>query len=115
MRQLTSKHLRFLVLLQHFFAEDAYDFHRPEAERKHMDSFEGFLTDGVNSQLLKDAHRSEWSVEGRTFSLQAQFAEESASLDKDHGRLPPAELEDRKQRILNFQRDFVEALEDHLL
>lgn len=116
MRQLTGKQIRFLVLLQHLFAEDANDFHRPEAERKHQDSFEGFLTDGVNSQLMKDAHRSEWSVEGSTFSLQAQFAEENKRANEsDHGRLAPAELEERKQRILTFQRDFVMALEEHLL
>lgn len=74
MRSLTGVQLRFLVMLQHLVQEDTNDFSRPESERKHMDSFEGFLTDGVNSQLVKDSHRSEWSVEGKAFSLHARPA-----------------------------------------
>lgn len=104
MRELTELQLRFLVLLQHLVEEDTSDFYRPEADRKHQDAFEGFLTDSVNSQLIKDAHRSEWSVEGSTFSLQAQLAD-----GKHEGS------EDRKLAIKSFQHELVTALEDHLL
>lgn len=104
MRELTEAQLRFLVLLQHLIEEDTSDFYRPESDRKHQDAFEGCLTESVNSQLIKDAHRSEWSVDGNTFSLQAQLAA---------GSHP--ESEDRKQAISTFQRELVVALEDHLL
>jgi len=104
-RALTPTHLRFLVLLQHLVKEDTADFYRPEGLRKHQDNFEGVLTDAVNSQLIRDAHRSEWSIDGRAYSLQD---------------LPqPTELresnEERRQTILSFQRDFVKALESFLL
>jgi len=104
MRELAEAQLRFLVLLQHLVEEDTCDFYRPECDRKHQDSFEGFLTESVNSQLIKDAHRSEWSVDGSTFSLQAQLAA---------GKHPAGE--DRKKAILDFQHELVIALEDHLL
>jgi len=105
-RVLGYAQLRFLVLLQHLVSEDTDDFHKPEKDRKHQDVFEGFLTDSVNSQLIKDAHRSEWSVEGRTFSVQGKFAEDSCD---------GVGVEDRKQAISVFQHDFVSALEDYLL
>merc|ERR1712136_331021 len=82
---------------------DTSDFYRHESQRKLQNSFEGFLTNGVNSQLVKDAHRSEWSVEGRTFSQQAQLSNDGAP------------QEDRKRAIANFQKEFVEALETYLL
>lgn len=104
MRELTESQLRFLVLLQHLVEEDSNDFYRPEAERKHQDTFEGQGTECVNSQLIKDAHRSEWSVDGITFSLQAQLAA---------GKHPAGE--DRRLAILAFQRELVTALEDHII
>jgi hypothetical protein len=107
MRNLTTKQLRFLVMLQHFISEDTSDFYRPECERKHMDSFEGVNTDAVNSQLVKDAHRSEWSIEGRSFSLQQG--------DSAGGSTVRLSVEEQKQRITRFQRELVAALEDHLL
>lgn len=100
-RLFSPDQLRFLILLQHFVSEDTSDFYVPERERKHHDAFEGFLTCGVNAQLVKDAHRSEWSVEGRTFSQQAQLNSESVT--------------DRKRAIAAFQKEFVEALEGYLL
>lgn len=103
-RELSEMQLRFLVLLQHLVEEDTFDFYRPEADRKHQDVFEGCLTDGVNSQLVKDAHRSEWSVDGSSFTLQAQLAAGKHSAS-----------EDRKEAILSFQRELVIALEAHLL
>jgi len=104
MRELTEAQLRFLVLLQHLVEEDTSDCYRPEAARKHQDAFEGFLTESVNSQLVKDAHRSEWSVDGNSFSLQSQLSACSHS-----------ETEDRKGVIAAFQQDLVIALEFHLL
>merc|ERR1719502_2242775 len=104
MSELTEAQLRFLVLLQHLVDEDTSDFYRPESARKHQDAFEGFRTQSINSQLIKDAHRSEWSVEGNTFSLQAQLAAGKHSA-----------AEDRKRAISAFQRELVVALEDHLL
>lgn len=103
-RPLTVAQLRFLILLQHFVSEDTSDFYRPEPLRKHQDTFEGVLTDGVNSQLVKDAHRSEFSVDGRSFCMQD---------------LPPhgeAEAnEERKNAIAKFQTEFVMALETYIL
>jgi len=104
MRELTEMQLRFLILLQHLVEEDTSDFYRPEAARKHQDAFEGVRTQSVNSQLIKDAHRSEWSVDGCSFSLQSQLAAGKHSGD-----------EDRKNAIISFQRELVEALEDHIL
>lgn len=105
-RLLSDEQLRFLILLQHFVAEDTGDLYLPECERKHSDMFEGILTEGaVNSQLIKDAHRSEWSVEGRPFSLQAQLAEDSHDIGGEH----------RKRVIAAFQKELVTALETYLL
>jgi len=103
-RPLTEAQLRFLILLQHFVAEDTSDFYRPETLRKHQDAFEGVLTDGVNSQLVKDAHRSEFSVDGRSFCLQdlPQHGEEESN-------------EERRHAIARFQTEFVMALETYLL
>ncbi|CAJ1338919.1 unnamed protein product [Effrenium voratum] len=68
--ELTAKHLRFLILLQHLVSEDCCDVTRPERLRKHQDLYDGVLTDSVSSQLIEDAHRCEFSIEGHTFSLQ---------------------------------------------
>lgn len=99
-RILSRSQLRFLILLQHLVAEDTNDFCRPRDARKYQDAFEGVLTDGVNSQLVKDAHRSEFSVEGQSFVL------------KD---LPSEESGERQQVISRFQTDFVVCLETFLL
>lgn len=104
-RLLPDVQLRFLVLLQHFVAEDTTDFSRPMTERKHCDAFEGLLTeDGVNSQLIKDAHRSEWSIEGHSFTLQPQLTADTHQTGAD-----------RKRVIVAFQHDLVTAIETHLL
>lgn len=99
-RVLSEAHLRFLIKLQHLVAEDAEDFYRPEGERRHGDTFEGILTTaGVNSQLIKDAHRSEWSIEGKSFLMQ----------DND------GTCGHRKEHIKAFQQDLVTALETFLM
>mmetsp|Transcript_40120 Transcript_40120/g.92176 ORF Transcript_40120/g.92176 Transcript_40120/m.92176 type:complete len:333 (-) Transcript_40120:147-1145(-) len=98
----TQEQLRFAVLVQHFVSEDTEDFARPVAERQHNDTFEGFVTkDGVNSQLIKDAHRAEWMLEGESFVLPPSRSKE-----------PMAE---RKQVIANFQQKLVTELEHFLL
>jgi hypothetical protein len=101
-RPLTSSQVRFLVLLQHFVSEDTNDFYRPEPQRKHQDAFEGVSTDGVNSQLVKDAHRSEFSVDGRSFSFHDMNQQE-------------LEGEERSAAVARFQTEFVTALESYLL
>jgi len=106
MRVLSSPYLRALIVLQHSMAEDTLDFSRSEMERKHCDTFEGFVTpDGVNSQLIKDAHRSEWTVDGRSFTLHAP----------SEGSPKNSPIGDRKQVIASFQRDLVTCLEEFLL
>merc|ERR1712032_1517838 len=105
---LQPEHVRFLVTLQHFLMEDTADIYRPPGERKHADTFEGVLTDAsVNSQLVKDAHRSEWSVDGRSFSMQEPSRQGASTL--------PDGEQDRKHIIKNFQRELVSALEQFLL
>merc|ERR1719401_460422 len=104
MRRLTVPQIRFLVLLQHFVSEDTSDFYRPELLRKHQDAFEGILTDDVNSQLVKDAHRSEFSVEGQTFTLQEDLPLHEGGPGDDRG-----------SAIAAFQTEFVTALESYLL
>lgn len=97
---LSPVQLRFLILLQHFVSEDTADFHRPEKERSHSDVFKG----DVNSQLIKDAHRSEWTVEGRSFSLQEQLLKGVHQTGTDQRRV-----------IAEFQQELVVALEAYLL
>ncbi|CAE8582538.1 unnamed protein product [Polarella glacialis] len=105
LRKLSEEQLRFLMLLQHLVAEDTLDFFRPEEDRKHSDSFEGILTTAaVNSQLVKDAHRSEWTVEGRSFSMQAELSEKSFEV-----------MQDRRRLITAFQEELVMSLENLLL
>eukprot|EP00929_Paragymnodinium_shiwhaense_P064205 TRINITY_DN32140_c0_g1_i1.p1 TRINITY_DN32140_c0_g1~~TRINITY_DN32140_c0_g1_i1.p1 ORF type:complete len:415 (-),score=97.47 TRINITY_DN32140_c0_g1_i1:184-1308(-) len=102
-RVITPEQLRFLVRLQHFVTEDTSDFYRPENARQHCDVFEGVLTEqGVNSQLVKDSHRSEWAIGGRgTFVVREKDTSEN--------------LDDRKKVIAQFQHDFVTNLESFLL
>eukprot|EP00406_Dinophysis_acuminata_P069108 CAMPEP_0179271942 /NCGR_PEP_ID=MMETSP0797-20121207/32239_1 /TAXON_ID=47934 /ORGANISM="Dinophysis acuminata, Strain DAEP01" /LENGTH=329 /DNA_ID=CAMNT_0020980317 /DNA_START=183 /DNA_END=1172 /DNA_ORIENTATION=- len=97
---LSHVQLRFLVLLQHFVSEDTADFHRPERERSHSDVFEG----DVNAQLIKDAHRSEWSVDGSSFSMQDQPVPAASLTGKDQRRV-----------IAKFQQELVVAIEAYLL
>jgi len=98
--KLSDAQLRFVVLVQHFVAQDAMDFRRPEAERQHDDTFEGCLTKGVNSQLVKDAHRAEWAIDGQSFLL-----------PESNG----ATMQERKQVIASFQRELVTVLERYIL
>jgi len=99
-RTLLPDQLRFLLLVQHRVTEDTSDFYRPLAERRHNDKFEGVLTEeGVNSQLVKDAHRSDWSVDGHSFSMQHE--------DRDTANGSA----DRRRQIAEFQRQLVTALE----
>lgn len=102
-RLLSPKQLRFLILLQHFVSEDCSDCNRPELLRKHQDAYEGVLTTSVNSQLVKDAHRSEFSVDGQSFSMQ------------DLPACPEGMEEERRITIAKFQSEFVIALETYLL
>jgi len=102
-RLLTPKQLRFLIFLQHLVSEDCSDVTRPESLRKHQDAFEGTLTDCVNSQLVKDAHRSEFSVDGTSFSMQ------------DLPPVPEGQEEERRHAISKFQTEFVTTLEKYLL
>mmetsp|Transcript_69958 Transcript_69958/g.167935 ORF Transcript_69958/g.167935 Transcript_69958/m.167935 type:complete len:342 (+) Transcript_69958:156-1181(+) len=97
----SQEQLRFAVLVQHFVSEDTEDFARPASERQHNDTFEGFVTaDRVNAQLIKDAHRAEWTLEGESFVLPNSSNEP---------------LAERKQVIANFQKKLVTALENFLL
>ena len=101
-RPLSGKQLRFLILLQHLVSEDCFDVTRPERLRKHQDLFEGVLTDSISSQLVEDAHRCEFSIEGRSFSLQEVLQKEGRQ-------------EERKKRIAQFQSELVHALETYLI
>lgn len=100
-RPMEASEIRFLSSLQHFISEDVNDIYSPVGFRKNNDSFEGFLTESVNSQLLKDAHRSEWSVDGVAHSI--------------HKELEKCQPDDRRKLIQTFQKDLVTALEEYLL
>lgn len=105
-KKLSDATLRFLVLLQHLVSEDTSDIYKPVSERKHQDAFEGFLTSSVNSQMIKDAHRSEWSIGGVPYSLQLHEREKS-----ERGNTAG----DRKQVIAAFQKKLITAVEEFLL
>eukprot|EP00931_Biecheleriopsis_adriatica_P006586 TRINITY_DN107971_c0_g1_i1.p1 TRINITY_DN107971_c0_g1~~TRINITY_DN107971_c0_g1_i1.p1 ORF type:complete len:341 (-),score=72.17 TRINITY_DN107971_c0_g1_i1:80-1102(-) len=99
--RLTQEHLRFAVMVQHFVSKDTWDFGRPESERQHDDTFEGFVSkSGVNSQLIKDAHRAEWSIDGVSFVMP-----EKQRMTND----------ERKQDIARFQQELVTTLEKFVL
>lgn len=102
-RRLTIPQLRFLMLLQHSVEEDTSDFYKPEMLRKHQDVFEGILTDGVNSNLVMDAHRSEFSLDGQSFSFQDMPQHDDCTGD------------DMKHAISRFQTEFIVALESYVL
>lgn len=104
-KKLSDATLRLLVLMQHLVSEDTSDVYKPVSERKHQDAFEGFITDSVNVQMTKDAHRSEWSIGGVPFSLQLY--------ERDNAKTNP--VEDRKQVIVKFQRLLITAVEEFLL
>mmetsp|Transcript_28157 Transcript_28157/g.52806 ORF Transcript_28157/g.52806 Transcript_28157/m.52806 type:complete len:334 (+) Transcript_28157:52-1053(+) len=97
--QLPQDQLRLAVLVQHFVSQDTLDFQQTRAQRMHDDVFEGVLTQGVNSQLITDAHRAEWAVDGAAFVF------------SDRG----GDNEERKQAILDFRMELVAALERFLL
>eukprot|EP00405_Crypthecodinium_cohnii_P007285 CAMPEP_0206420436 /NCGR_PEP_ID=MMETSP0324_2-20121206/841_1 /ASSEMBLY_ACC=CAM_ASM_000836 /TAXON_ID=2866 /ORGANISM="Crypthecodinium cohnii, Strain Seligo" /LENGTH=368 /DNA_ID=CAMNT_0053884319 /DNA_START=164 /DNA_END=1270 /DNA_ORIENTATION=+ len=107
---LPKQYLRALTLLQHHIAEDTADLCLPPERRRHCDVFEGVKTDGVNSQLVKDAHRSEWTVGDESFSMQQNRASRSQSQCSGGDG-----LEDRKAAIAAFQHDLVVAVEEYIL
>mmetsp|Transcript_23603 Transcript_23603/g.42656 ORF Transcript_23603/g.42656 Transcript_23603/m.42656 type:complete len:362 (+) Transcript_23603:84-1169(+) len=104
LRLMPLPQLRFLVMLQHLISEDVADFYRAEEERKHTDTFEGILTDAVNSQLVKDAHRSEWTIDEQSFTMQGDLSERSFQAG-----------DNRKRMISTFQKELVTSLETMLL
>lgn len=94
----SQEQLRFAVLVQHFVSQDTMDVRRLPEKRMHDDVFEGILTRSVNAQLITDAHRAEWAIEGNGFIV------------------PKAESdEERKQLIADFGAGLVTALEEFLL
>lgn len=95
----SQERLSFAVLVQHFVSQDAMDFRRPAAKRMHDDVFEGILTSSVNAQLITDAHRAEWAIEGDGFVVPSSVQDE----------------EERKQLIVDFGASLVTALEEFLL
>jgi len=104
-RQLFSpQQLRFLVAVQHLVQEDAAEMDCPAVERKHLDTFEG-KSGCVNTQLVKDVHRSEWSIEGQGFSLQ--------KILQSRG-LETASLDIKRDCVNQFQQQFVATLEAYL-
>jgi len=73
--------VKFLVIFHHLVNEDTRDLLLPIEERKNTDVFEaGPVTGAINSQLVKDAHRAEWSIEGQGFSYAKFEAEGGGSL-----------------------------------
>lgn len=105
-RQLFSpQQLRFLVAVQHLVQEDAAEMDCPAYERKHLDTFEG-KSGCVNTQLVKDVHRSEWSIEGQGFSLQKVLQSRG---------LETASLDIKRECVNQFQQQFVHTLESYLL
>ncbi|CAE7442363.1 Smyd3 [Symbiodinium natans] len=100
--QISKEQLRFAVLVQHFASQDTLDFQRTRTERMHDDVFEGVLTQGVNTQLMTDAHRAEWAVDGAAFV----FSDSDRDVQND---------EERKQALLDFRMELVTALEQFLI
>mmetsp|Transcript_2326 Transcript_2326/g.5145 ORF Transcript_2326/g.5145 Transcript_2326/m.5145 type:complete len:350 (+) Transcript_2326:91-1140(+) len=99
--------LRLLFGLTHLIIEDTRDCgaDRQDAVRRHCDVFEGHvLPGGVNTQLVKDANRSEFAVGGKYFSL-------SSALEKNRF----LNEEQRRVFVAEFQRAIVVAIERFVL
>ena len=112
---------------------------QPPTERKFRDSFEGFVTKSVNSQLIKDSHRAEWSIDGRGFSFarwnsptEQGYVRQSSPTSPNYGRrvhqlqadtgnnsstssTESVKDEATVEKIEEFQRYFVTHLEEYLL
>eukprot|EP00397_Hematodinium_sp_SG-2012_P034710 GEMP01037249.1.p1 GENE.GEMP01037249.1~~GEMP01037249.1.p1 ORF type:complete len:363 (-),score=52.70 GEMP01037249.1:794-1882(-) len=99
--------LRFLVAVQHLVAADSAEMDCEPDERRHLDTFEG-KSGCVNTQLVKDVHRSEWSIEGQGFSLQKATQMQARGIDNS-----PAEV--TRDSVYFFQKQFVFQLEAYLL
>lgn len=112
-RVLPAAYIRFLVLLQHSLTEDVLDVYRPESARRHCDTFEGFTIDGsVNSQLIKDAHRSEWTVEGRSFTMSQASGGNPDTPSKPADMSNPDKCTDGKAHTPSKSTPFDVALKD---
>ncbi|CAD7934633.1 unnamed protein product [Amoebophrya sp. A120] len=82
--RLKSSHLvQFLVLFRHSVKNDVFDLTKPIDERKYQDAFEGILTKDVNTQLIKDIARAEWTIDGEGFSF-AKYLESAKNLSSVH-------------------------------
>jgi len=124
---LSPAYIRALVLLQHAVAEDVADVNLPVEEQRHSDDFvDGHLSKGsVNSQLIKDSHRSEWTVDGLAFTMQDRGPSKAASggvvADAAANGGSTAAVVDKEQQgdqrvvIVAFQEQLVTALERFLL
>lgn len=99
MDRLPYVELRSIVAMQHYVDRDLQDLQQPEASRCYRDTFEGGC---ISRQLLLDATRSNYQVDGRTFNFPLLFEE--------HGR--PAEEEPVLRRC--FVESLVSAVQDSL-
>eukprot|EP00913_Durusdinium_trenchii_P002298 g2122.t1 len=83
------------------------DVRRLPEKRMHDDVFEGILTRSVNAQLITDAHRAEWAIEGNGFIVPKAESDEEPGLMGETGSM--------KQLIADFGAGLVTALEEFLL
>merc|ERR1719414_2537856 len=97
--KLPDDELRDLVAMQHQLDFDLKDLSLPEADRCHKDTF---TTSEISRQMLLDAPRSSFRVDGRRFSFPSVFA--------DHGK-PSKEEGVLKQCFLD---SLVEAVHESL-
>jgi len=113
----SAQQIRFLVTFQHFVMEDTRDLLRPARERKHDDTFEGIRTCSINTQMIKDLHRAEWSIEGEGFSYAKWLRGREAVAGKESGDIGsgPSGSGGSSATPEEFQMWFVRRLEDFFL
>lgn len=72
--------LRGIVAMQHYVERDLQDLRMPEASRCYRDTFEGGC---ISRQLLLDAARSTYHVDGRKFNFPMLFEEHGRPADEE--------------------------------
>lgn len=97
--RLGREDLRSIVGMQHFLQVDIEDLSLPEGERRSEDTFAG-TCGHISEQMLLDAPRSTFAVDGEEFDFSREQVRTGASMQRS------------AQEVLRLQRAFTERLAD---